>query len=158
MKRALLALGMLAGVLAVVVVALTGGGSSGLGDGPVEGSVGGTYGQRIAVGASTAMSHITLDTQSEEPAVVERVRLFGVTGPFEFLGVLGRRVPEDGEQYFGGAPGFPSPGYPAHPLTADNPIPVADEIEGRRLQIIVGVRVPVEGAARSNGIEIIYRR
>lgn len=156
MKRAIVALGALAVTLVAAAIALAGGGSSGPGDGPVE-STAGTYGQRIAVGASTAMSHITLDNLGDEPAFIERVRLLGVTGPFEFLGVLGRRLPEDGTQYFGGAPGFPSSEYPARPLTADNPVPVTNEDRTRSMQIIIGVRVPEEGAARSNAIEITYR-
>ena len=60
--------------------------------------------------------YTTVTNNGREPAVVERVRILGLTGPIEFLGVRTRKIPNDGDLFLG-ENDFPPPAYPAKPLT-----------------------------------------
>lgn len=144
-------------LLVLLLAVLSGCGDSGSGDGPIEGGKAARFGQPVDVGESVSMSHVRLRNLGDEPAVIEQVRMLGVTGPFEFLGVMGLRLPDDGEHFIGGfRTGFPTHELRARPLS-EVPVPVQDGDEGKSLQLVVGVRVTGPGVARASGAEITYR-
>ncbi|MGH9022135.1 MAG: hypothetical protein ACRDV9_03400 [Acidimicrobiia bacterium] len=66
-----------------------------LGDGPVSaGSGGSETGQTLGVGVEYSIGHTLLANTGKRPAVVVRVRLLGVSGGLELLGVMPHLVPD----------------------------------------------------------------
>lgn len=97
----------------------------GLSAGPVNAGKGGTAnGQPIDIGIPYSFGYL-LRNYGTKPAVIEQVRVLGVTGPIEVLGVWARRHPSGPKPYlFLAAIGFPPPDYPSKPLAQENVIPV----------------------------------
>jgi len=121
------------------------------------------YSQPIDVGASLSLGYL-LKNEAKQPAVVEKVRLVGVTGPIEVLGLVARLRPPPGSgpPAFLAAWGYPPPDYPAKPFNEEHVVPVGthfseggDPHEG--LQLMVGVRMTEPGAGGIRGIEYTYR-
>lgn len=136
---------------------------SGPGDGPLDGGVGTVQGQPLEVGAPYTWGSVLLTNEGKKPAVVERVRLLGVTGSFELLAVHTRPVPDErGQGYILGEDVFPSEQYPTKPLAEQNVVPVAKTrtpagTPGEGLQIVFGLQVGAPGVARSRAAEVTYR-
>lgn len=119
--------------------------------------MGGGSGQRVNAGQPVQMANVLLQNRGKAPAMIERVRILGISGPMQVLGVLGRRVSEQRKPYIGGAAGFPSTDYPAEPLSEDNTVPVINADRTNGLLIVVGLRMPVDGASGSRSVEVTYR-
>lgn len=137
---------------------------SGLGDGPLDAGFPGAYGQGLELGDAYTAGQVILLNEGDEPAVIERVRVLGVTDGIEVLGIHTRRVPgTDGELgTFIGAVGFPPQGYVTRPLAEQNVVPVPTEFtEGGSpaagLELAIGVRATQPGVGRARGVEITYR-
>ena len=76
--------------------------------GPIDSSQNGlAYSQPVEVGQDFSIGITTLYNSGKKPVLVKRVRLLGVTGPLELLGVNTRLFPEDDEGIFFGEFGFP---------------------------------------------------
>ncbi|HZQ78665.1 MAG TPA: hypothetical protein VFE55_15120 [Acidimicrobiia bacterium] len=120
----------------------------------------GINGQRLAVGEPTNFHGVRLSNRADQPAVVERVRILGVTGGFEVLGV--RVIPR---QYGTGAsdaiPAGPTGGAGLKRLGGEHVIPVSKARAGGApddgLELAIAARATVPGVARMRGIEITYR-
>src|SRR5688500_12042924 len=99
----------------------------------------------------------------KKPAIVERVRVLGLTGPIEVLDVWARQHPSGPKpNTFTFLFGFPPPEYPSKPLAEENLVPVprtfsetGSAYEG--LQLVVGVKPTGPGIGRIRGIEVTYR-
>jgi hypothetical protein len=131
--------------------------------GPVSGGKGGTAnGQPIDIGIPYSFGYL-LRNYGTKPAVIEQVRVLGVTGPIEVLDVWARRHPSGPKPYlFLAAFGFPPPDYPSKPLAEEKVVPVpaphpADEDPTEGLQLVVGVKSTGPGVGRIRGIEVTYR-
>jgi hypothetical protein len=122
--------------------------------GPVSSGGAGT-GQPIEVGTPYSLAH-TLWNDGKKPAVVERVKVFGVDGPVEVLDVWARQHPSGPRHdLFFAAFGAPPADFPSKPLAEEHVVPVRRTDEG--LQIVVGVKPTGPGIARIGGIEVTYR-
>lgn len=150
----------IAACLAATVVVLRQ--RSGSGDGPLDvGALG--YSQLLSVGEVFSVGTTLLFNEGRKPAVVERVRLHGVTGALELLGVRTRPVPDErGGPTMVGEYGFPPPAYPAEPLAEKNVVPVpktftaeGSPVEG--LQLVIGIRTTEPGVAAYRAVEVSYR-
>jgi hypothetical protein len=135
----------------------------GLSAGPVNAGKGGTAnGQPIDAGVPYSFGYL-LRNYGTKSAVIEQVRVLGVTGPIEVLGVWARRHPSGPKPYlFLAAFGFPPPDYPSKPLAQENVIPVPaphtdDKDPAEGLQLVVGVKSTGPGVGRIRGIEFTYR-
>src|SRR5688572_20940713 len=63
--------------------------------GPIDSSQNGlAYAQPLEVGQDFSIGITTLYNRGKRPVTIERVRLLGVTGPLELLGVNTRRFPQ----------------------------------------------------------------
>jgi hypothetical protein len=160
MKRAaLIAAVVVAGIATFVIVQTTRISS----DGPLDGGGGTEQGQPLEVKQPYTWGATLLLNQGKKPAVVERVRLLGVTGSLELLAVHTRQVPDERDQgLYLGDTGFPRADYPSRPLAEQNVVPVArtrtpagDPGEG--LQIVLGVQVNEPGVARFEAVEVTYK-
>jgi hypothetical protein len=120
------------------------------------------YAQPIEVGSQYSIGYL-LKNYGKEPAVLERIRILGVTGPIEVLGVLARPRPSGSDfTTFLGASGFPPTDYPSKPLAEEHVVPVpaphrADEDPIEALQLAVGVKSTGLGIGKIRGIEFTYR-
>jgi hypothetical protein len=134
-----------------------------IGVGPVEvGGVGTANAQPIEVGVDYSFGYM-LWNYGKKPAIVERVRVLGVTGPIEVLDIWARQHPSGPKPHtFMFLFGFPPPDYPSKPLAEENTVRVprtfsdsgsADE----GLQLVVGVKSTGPGIGRIRGIEVTYR-
>ena len=160
MKRvAVFAALVLAGILAVGIFRASGVST----DGPLDGGVGTEQGQPLDVKQPYTWGSTLLLNEGKKPAVVERVRLLGVTGSLELLAVHTRPVPDErGQGLYLGDTGFPRADYPSRPLAEQNvvPVPTTFSPEGtpyERLQIILGIQVNEPGVARFEAVEITYK-
>src|SRR4051794_12054629 len=92
----------------------------GLPAGPGNAGKGGTAnGQPIDSGIPYSFGYL-LRNYGTKAAVIEQVRVLGVTGPIEVLGVWARRHPSGPKPYlFLAAFGFPPPDYPSKPLAQE---------------------------------------
>lgn len=131
--------------------------------GPVEvGGIGTASSQPIDVGVDYSFGYV-LWNYGKKPAVVERVRVLGVTGPIEVLDVWARQHPSGPKPHtFMFLFGFPPPEYPSRPLAEENVVRVPTQFsesgsayEG--LQLVVGVKSTGPGIGRLRGIEVTYR-
>jgi hypothetical protein len=117
-------------------------------------------GQPIDVGVDQSLGYL-LTNEGKEPATIERVRIVGITGPIEVLGVMARRHNGDRGSLLMLA-GFPPPEYPSRPLAEEHVVPVpttfsANGSPNEGLQLVVGIRATGEGISRIGGVEITYR-
>jgi hypothetical protein len=155
-------LAALAGVVLVVVLVRP----RDVGEGPVVAGGGRDISaQPIDVGVDYSFGYI-LKNFTKQPAVVERVRVMGVTGPIEVVGLMARLRAPSGGSYptaFTMAFGFPPPEFlPAKPFAEEHVVPVPapygpedEPYEG--LLLMVGVRATGLGAGGIRGIEYTYR-
>jgi hypothetical protein len=111
--------------------------------------------QPIDAGVDESFGYL-LKNEGEEPAILERVRIVGVTGPIEVLGVRARFHKGDQGSLIMLA-GFPPPEYPSRPLAEEHVVPVPGGSPDEALQLVVGVRATGEGFGRIRGIEFTYR-
>lgn len=152
---------VLAGVVAATLVGVLARGGGGLGDGPLDGPNKVGYGGPAAIGQVFSGGLGNLRVEGDEPAVIESVRVLGLTGPIEFLGVRTRLLPsEDGN--FLGDNGFPPPKYPAKLLSEQNVVPVVTNFSEKgnpldALQLLVGFKVTGPGIAKFRAVEVTYR-
>ncbi len=127
--------------------------------GPVEFDAG-ISGQRLAVGQATAFHDVTLLNRAGRPATLENVRILGVTGGFDVLGVRANRWP-DAAGISAGAPGVPPTGAQPSTLAGEHVVPVATTNThgepGNGLELAISARTMVPGVARIRGLEITYR-
>jgi len=160
--RVALAVGV---VLAASILVILLARSHGLTEGPVYAGGGRDINaQPIDVGVNFSFGYM-LKNESKRPAVVEKVRVMGVTGPIEVLGLMARlRPPPGGSQpsAFMVAWGYPPPDYPVKPFTEEHVVPVPthfseDGDPHEALQLVVGVRITAPGAGGIRGIEYTYR-
>jgi hypothetical protein len=148
-------------ITAGIAYSVAGGGPAA--NGPVEAGLPGGYGQALDPGEAYSAGHVLLENHGDDPAVVESVRLVGMKGPMEFLGVRTRPVPgPDAEGTFVGVPGFPPEGFQTKPLAEQNVVPVPTEFteEGGPAQVLelaLGVRSTGAGVGRAWGVEVAYR-
>ena len=132
--------------------------------GPIDSSQNGlAYSQPLEVGQDFSIGITSLFNSGQKPVVVERVRLLGVTGPLELLGVRTRLFPQGNVGTFPGDFGFPPERYPnTKPLEEQNVLPVpklfnevGDAIEG--LELVIGIRATKPGIAAYRAVEVHYR-
>ena len=132
-------------------------------DGPIDAGRPGGVGQVLDPGEAYTAGHVLLGNLGDEPAVVERVRLVGVKGPIQFLGVRTRPVPgTDADGIFAGIKGFPPDGFVTRPLAEQNVVPVPTEFTEaggplQNLELALGVRSTGAGVGRAWGVEVTYR-
>lgn len=130
------------------------------GPGPVHGPPASSLSQPLKVGEEFSAATAALVNEGQHPARVERVRLLGVTGPIDLLGVRTRHEPDPSGDFLG-LFGFPPPGYTTAPLKQDPVVPVPTERaeDGsplQQLQILIGLRPTAAGVARYRAIEVTY--
>jgi hypothetical protein len=161
-RRLFVLLPVLAGMLALGVVGFYQR-RDGLPTGPVSlGGDGTANGQPIDVGVDFSFGYM-LWNHGKRPAMVERVRVLGVTGPISVVDVWAHPFPSQPKPYtFMSAFGFPPPPYPSKPLSEEHVVPVpktftesGSPYEG--LQLVVGVKSTGPGVGRIRGIEVTYR-
>lgn len=123
----------------------------------------GDNGVRLGLGEPISFGDYVLRNKGSKPAVLESVRVLGVTGGFEVLGVRTNPTPLRPDVYhFFGALGFPPHDYPSDPLADKHVVPVAKhrtktgEPE-KGLQLVIGARASEAGVARARGVEFTYR-
>lgn len=131
--------------------------------GPIDSSENGlSYAQPIDVGRSISIGITTLYNDGKKPIVVEKVRLLGVTGPLDLVGVATRHLQKE-EATFAADFEFPPERYASKPLTEQNVLPVAkvfNETSGNPLdglQLAIGVRATQPGIAAYRAVEVRYR-
>src|SRR6266550_679750 len=119
-------------LVVVVMVAVAGSAAAvlprhnALGDGPVFAGGGIETGQRLAVGERFSFGSVLLRNEAKLPARLESVRILGLSGGIEFLGVQARPVPdEQGRGMFLEAFGYPPAEWPSRPLSEEHVVPVA---------------------------------
>jgi hypothetical protein len=159
-KRIVLAV-LAGGLVAGVVVVLSR--DSGLSPGPVNAGAGhSANGQPIEVGERYSFGYL-LKNYGKERAVLEKIRVLGVTGGIEVLGVATRPRPRGSDfSTFLAAYGFPPTDYPSESLADLHVVPVpaphpADEDPLEGLQLAVGVKATEPGVGRIRGIEFTYK-
>jgi hypothetical protein len=160
MKRTVLAVSVvsIAIVAAIVVLNRKPSASS---SGPLAGQPSSGLGQPLKVGKAFSVATVALGNEGKVAARVERVRVLGVTGPLELLGVRVRHLPGEPGSAFLGLFGFPPPEFPAVPLRQDPVVPVATERTEsgdplQELQLLIGVRATAPGIARYRAVEVTY--
>lgn len=147
-----------AAVIAVGVAFLWSGGTPA--DGPLDDGGGLVPSASVEIDQVVSVGHIALSNYGKEAAAVERVRLLGVTGPLELLGMRTRLFP-DPKGTFLSTYGFPPPEYETRPLSEGNVVAVPKEFspEGDpvdALQLVIGVRATAPGVARASDVEVTY--
>lgn len=137
--------------------------SRGPGDGPLDGSgSGGAYSQILEVGQRFSIGLPLIGNLGKRDAVIERVRLVGVTGPLEVLGLRTRPFPDDGPTLSFGMYGFPPTEKPSHDPSKVNVVPGDPELTpagnpAEVLQLVIGVMATAPGIAANRGVEVTYR-
>ena len=162
-KPPLLLMALAAGIVAIGVFAFSFQRRDDLVEGPVYAGGGrNANSQAIDVGVPYSFGYL-LRTEGKNSAVLESVRVIGVTGPIDVLGVLARPHPSGpNPQFFMADFGFPPADYPSRPLSEEHIVPVGRTFsEGgtphQGLQLVVGVRSTGTGVGRIKGIEFTYR-
>jgi hypothetical protein len=132
--------------------------------GPVSAGAGNAGGQRLGVGEDYSFGNVVLTNRSTTPALLEKVRVLGISPGFEVLGVRAIPtpvVPHEVYNYLGDF-GFPPAKYPSKPLAEEHVVPVAqthdksgEPYEG--LELVIGARATQPGVARARGVEFTYR-
>ena len=110
----------------------------------------GVNGQPIGVGEPAAFGATLLLNRSDKPAVIENVRILGVSRGFEVLDVRTTPVPT------------PSSDYPSASLAERHVVPTskgrAESGEPNQgLRLVIGARATEAGVARAQGVEVSYR-
>jgi hypothetical protein len=128
--------------------------------GPIHSEGSSSLAQPLKVGEEFSAATAVLENEGKSPARVERVRLFGVTGPIELLGVRTRHEPDPTGDFLG-LFGFPPPGYTTAPLKQDPLVPVPTERTEtggplQRVQLLIGLRPTAPGVARYRAVEVMY--
>lgn len=128
--------------------------------GPIDPGAVINRGQPVDVGADESFGYL-LKNDGEQPAIIERVRVVGITGPIEVLGVWASLKTGDRGSFIT-LPGFPPAEYPSKPLAEAHVVPVSSSLNDNGipndgLQLAVGVRATAEGFGRIRGIEFSYR-
>lgn len=119
------------------------------------------YGQPVALNEPYSVGTVRLGNEGDEPVVVERVRLVGVRGPLEMLGVSTRYLPAPPGAFLGTA-GFPPASFPTKDLSEQRVVPVAEErtpegLPDKVMQLAIGVKVTAPGETAVRGVEVTYR-
>lgn len=148
---------------AVVVVVLVR--PEGLKEGPVYAGGGRDISaQPIDVVVEYSFGYV-LRNESKRPAEVETVRVVGVTGPVEVLGLMARLRPgADAPQpsEFMMSFGYPPPEFPSKPIAEEHVVPVGKTFTAggtpyEGLQLVVGMRIKEPGVGGIRGVEYTYR-
>ena len=158
-----IALVLAAGALAAVALLIVSSRDAKPSAGPVN--AGGAHtatGQPIDLSVPYSFGYV-LRNYGKEPAVLEKVRVLGVTGPIDVLGVATQLRPNGSDlSTFVGAFGFPPTDYPSKSLAELHVVPVPaphppgeDPVEG--LQLAIGVKATGPGVGKIRGIEFTYR-
>lgn len=161
MKRAALLLAaviVLAGAAVFTLQART------IGDGPVSaGAASSSSGQRLAIGERVSYGYVLLTNTAKKPATLEGLRLLGITGGLEILGIRSRSVPdEQGRGMFIGLPGYPPAEWSSTPLESNHVVPVPETFTetgnpNEGLELVIGVRATRPGVARLRAVEFTYK-
>ena len=136
--------------------------NEGLKDGPVFAGRGSETGQRLDVGERFSFGSVLLRNDAKTPARLESVRILGMSGGLELLGVQARPVPDEtGRGMFLQAFGFPPADWPSKPLSEAHLVPVAKTLTpsgtpGEGLELVIGVRATRPGVARARAVEFSY--
>jgi hypothetical protein len=161
LKRLLLLLAALIVVLAAAVFSFR---PRGLGEGPVSAGTGtSSSGQRLAIGERVSFGYVLLTNSGNKPATLESVRLLGVSGGLELLGIRSRTIPdEQGRGMFIGLSGFPPNEWSSTPLDTNHVVPVPRTFSetgnpNEGLELVIGVRATRPGVARARAVEFTYR-
>lgn len=130
------------------------------GDGPLQGGTL-SLGHSSKVGEPFSMTNVALFNYGKKPARVERVRLLGVIGPLELLGMRTRQIPSP-DGYPLGAVGYPPTEYTSKLLAEDNVVPVPTSFAeagepDQHMQLVIGVRTTGPGVAGAKRIEVTYK-
>jgi hypothetical protein len=135
-----------------------------LGDGPLTAGTGGTSsGQRLAIGQQVSYGYVLLLNTAKKPATLESIRLLGVTGGLEVLGVRSRSVPdEEGRGMFISLGGYPPHDWSSTPLESNHVVPVGttfaeDGTPNEGLELVIGVRASRPGVGRLRAVEFTYK-
>jgi hypothetical protein len=117
-------------------------------------------GQPIDAGVEQSVGYL-LTNEGSKPAIIERVRVVGITGPIEVLGVMASFHKGDRGSLLMLA-GYPPPAFPASRLAEEHVVPVSTALSdngspSEGLQLMVGIRATGDGFGRICGIEIVYR-
>lgn len=149
-------------LLLALAAAACGGGGGGSDDGVLlAGDL--HYGQILDVNEEMSLGTIRLFVEKgDAPAQVEKVRLVGVNGPMELLGVRSRRIPQPGGNFLADF-GFPPKEFSdTQPLAEGNVVPVSERrtadgspLDG--LMLVIGLRSTEPGVAAARGVEVQYR-
>jgi hypothetical protein len=134
------------------------------GNGPLDASGSGSgYSQLIDVGERFSIGLPLIGNLGKQDAVVEQVRLVGVTGPLEVLGLRTRPFPDDSPFHLSfGMYGFPPTQEPSHDPAKVNVVPGDPHLTPAGtpedvLQLIIGVMATAPGIAANRGVEVTYR-
>jgi hypothetical protein len=132
-------------------------------NGPVFAGAASETGGRFDVGQPVSFGYVLLRTHGRTRATLERIRLLGVTGGLELLGIQARSVPdEQGKGIFVSVFGYPPPEWPSQPLASQHVVPVGRTFEAsgepnEGLELVIGVRATRAGVARARAVEVTYR-
>jgi len=132
-------------------------------DGPVFAGAGSEAGGRFDIGQPVSFGYLLLRTHGHTSATLERIRVLGITGGLDLLGIQGRSVPDNqGKGMFVSVFGYPPAEYPSQPLARQHVVPVARTSTARGepnegLELVIGVRATRPGVARARAIEVTYR-
>lgn len=132
-------------------------------DGPVAASdIVDAYGQAIDAGDEMSLGVIRLFVASgHEEATVDRVRLVGVGGDLELLGIRTRKMPQPKGNFYADF-GYPPDHYAdTKPLAEQNVVPVpsqrdADEEPAEGLMLVIGLRSQEDGIVGARAVEVTY--
>lgn len=132
--------------------------------GPIDSSENGlSYTQPLEVGQDFSVGITTLYNRGRKPVAVERIRLLGVTGHLELLGVNTRLFPQGDVGIFFGDFGFPPARYPAKPLAEQKVVPVPTIFNptsgnpDNGLELVIGIRATKPGISAFRSVEVQYR-
>lgn len=135
-----------------------------LGDGPVSAGTGTSEtGQRLPIGERVSFGYVLLTNTARTPATLESVRVLGVTGGLELLGIRSRAVPdEQGRGMFLGVAGYPPNSWSSTSLETHHVVPVARTFSengnpNEGLELVIGVRATKPGVARARAVEFTYK-
>ena len=131
-------------------------------NGPLD-AAGLFYNAPVDVNQAFSSGLTILHNLGRRDAVVERVRLLGVVGPLNLLGVRVRPFPLGNNGMLLGDFGFPPANFPAEFLNKTNgtvPVPknfASDGYPEDGLQLVIGVTATNPGIAAYRDVEVTYR-